>query len=168
RSLLILDEIGRGTSTYDGLSIAWATIEHIVKNIKAKTLFATHYHELTELEGLSEDVKNYNLECRKWKGRIIFLRKVVEGGSPQSYGIEVAKLAGLPRDVIERAKRILLSLEREEKRGSSERLMQPSQLDLFYGVRESEVENELKNMDIEKLTPIDALLILKKLKDVLE
>ncbi len=168
RSLLILDEIGRGTSTYDGLSIAWATIEHIVKNVKAKTLFATHYHELTELEGLSEDVKNYNLECRKWKGRIIFLRKVVEGGSPQSYGIEVAKLAGLPRDVIERAKRILLSLEREEKRGSSERLMQPSQLDLFYGARESEVEKELKNMDIDKLTPLDALLILKKLKDMLK
>jgi len=167
RSLLILDEIGRGTSTYDGLSIAWASVEYIVKNTKAKTLFATHYHELTELERLSGEIKNYNLECKKWKDRIIFLRKVVRGGSPQSYGIEVAKLAGLPKDVIERAKRILISLEREERRGSSERLMQPLQLGIFDEVKESEVEKELKNIDIEKLTPIDALLTLKRLKDKL-
>ncbi len=165
RSLLILDEIGRGTSTYDGLSIAWASVEYIVKNTKAKTLFATHYHELTELERLSDEIKNYNLECKKWKDKIIFLRKVVRGGCPQSYGIEVAKLAGLPKDVIERAKRILVSLEREERRGSSERLMQPLQLGIFDEVKESEVERELKNIDIEKLTPIDALLILKSLKD---
>ncbi len=165
RSLLILDEIGRGTSTYDGLSIAWASVEYIVRNIKAKTLFATHYHELTELERLSGEIKNYNLECKKWKDEIIFLRKVVRGGSPQSYGIEVAKLAGLPKDVIERAKRILTSLEKEERKGSSERLMQPFQLGLFNGVRESEVEKQLKDIDIEKLTPIDALLILKKFKE---
>lgn len=167
RSLLILDEIGRGTSTYDGLSIAWASVEYIVRNIKAKTLFATHYHELTELEHLSSDIKNYNLECKKWKDRIIFLRKVVRGGSPQSYGIEVAKLAGLPKNVIERAKRILVSLEREKRRGSSERLMQPLQLGIFDEVTESEVEKELKDINIEKLTPIDALLILKKLKEKL-
>ncbi len=167
RSLLILDEIGRGTSTYDGLSIAWATIEHIVKNLKAKTLFATHYHELTELEGFSEEIKNYNLECKKWKDRIIFLRRVIPGSSPQSYGIDVAKLAGLPKSVIKRAKRILVSLEREEKRGSSERLMHPLQLDLFYGTVESEVEKKLKEIDIQKLSPIDALLTLKRLKEEL-
>ena len=145
RSLLILDEIGRGTSTYDGLSIAWASVEYIVKNTKAKTLFATHYHELTELERLSDEIKNYNLECKKWKDKIIFLRKVVRGGCPQSYGIEVAKLAGLPKDVIERAKRILVSLEREERKGSSERLMQPLQLGIFDEVKESEVEKKLKD-----------------------
>ena len=164
RSLLILDEIGRGTSTYDGLSIAWASVEYIVRNLKAKTLFATHYHELTELEHLSEEIKNYNLLCKKWKDRIIFLRKVVKGGSPQSYGIEVAKLAGLPNDVIERAKRILISLEKDQRRASSERLMQPLQLGLFNKT-ESEVEKELKGMEIDKLTPLNALLALKRLKD---
>ena len=115
RSLVLLDEVGRGTSTYDGLSIAWAVIEHITnnKNLKCKTLFATHYHELTKLEGKIQGVKNYSVAVKEIDDNIIFLRKIVEGGADQSYGIEVAKLAGLPNDVINRAKEILESLEGE-------------------------------------------------------
>ena len=115
RSLVLLDEVGRGTSTYDGLSIAWSVIEHITnnKNLKCKTLFATHYHELTKLEGKINGVKNYSVAVKEIDDNIIFLRKIVEGGADQSYGIEVAKLAGLPNDVINRAKEILESLEGE-------------------------------------------------------
>ncbi|MDU3350089.1 MAG: DNA mismatch repair protein MutS, partial [Clostridium sp.] len=113
KSLVLLDEVGRGTSTYDGLSIAWSVIEYISKNnnLKCKTLFATHYHELTKLEGVIEGVKNYSVAVSEVNDNIIFLRKIVEGGADQSYGIEVAKLAGLPTQVIDRAKEILSSLE---------------------------------------------------------
>lgn len=110
-SLVLLDEVGRGTSTYDGLSIAWAVIEHISKNINCKTLFATHYHELTKLEGVIKGVKNYSVSVKEIDDSIIFLRKIIEGGADQSYGIEVAKLAGIPNEVIARAKEILFGLE---------------------------------------------------------
>lgn len=115
KSLVLLDEVGRGTSTYDGLSIAWSVIEYITGNdkLKCKTLFATHYHELTKLEGLLPGVKNYSVAVKKMKDSVIFLRKIVEGGADESYGIEVAKLAGLPDDVITRAKEILIGLEGE-------------------------------------------------------
>lgn len=115
KSLVLLDEVGRGTSTYDGLSIAWSVIEYITgnENLKCKTLFATHYHELTKLEGIIDGVKNYSVAVKKMKDSVIFLRKIIEGGADESYGIEVAKLAGLPQDVIDRAKEILLSLEGE-------------------------------------------------------
>ena len=117
KSLVLLDEVGRGTSTYDGLSIAWAVIEHITKTecLKCKTLFATHYHELTKLEGVIEGVKNYSVAVKEIEDNVIFLRKIIEGGADQSYGIEVAKLAGLPEEVINRAKEILLSLEGDNK-----------------------------------------------------
>ncbi len=110
-SLVLLDEVGRGTSTYDGLSIAWAVIEYISSKIKCKTLFATHYHELTKLEGLIEGVKNYSVSVKEIDENIIFLRKIISGGADQSYGIEVAKLAGVPNNVINRAKEILNGLE---------------------------------------------------------
>lgn len=115
-SLVLLDEVGRGTSTYDGLSIAWAVIEYLCKtsNIKCKTLFATHYHELTKLEGEIEGVKNYSISAKKVENTIIFLRKIIRGGADESYGIEVAKLAGLPDEVIKRAKEILITLEKKE------------------------------------------------------
>ena len=115
-SLVLLDEVGRGTSTYDGLSIAWSVIEYISKNnnLKCKTLFATHYHELTKLEGIIEGVKNYSVAVKETDEQVIFLRKIVEGGADQSYGIEVAKLAGLPLEVIDRAKHILAKLEDEK------------------------------------------------------
>jgi DNA mismatch repair protein MutS len=114
QSLVILDEIGRGTSTFDGLSIAWSVAEFLHNQIKAKTLFATHYHELTELAAIQKGVKNYNVAVREWHDQVIFLRKIVAGGTDKSYGIQVARLAGLPRDVIDRAKEILRNLEEHE------------------------------------------------------
>ncbi len=114
KSLIILDEIGRGTSTFDGISIAWSVVEYIHNNIKAKTLFATHYHELTELSLTLDGVKNYNIAVREWSEEIIFLRKIIEGGADKSYGIQVAKLAGLPKELIDRAKEVLNNLENKE------------------------------------------------------
>ena len=114
RSLVILDEIGRGTSTFDGLSIAWSVAEYLHDAVKARTLFATHYHELTELEMTRSGVKNFNIAVREWNDQIIFLRKIVRGGADKSYGIQVARLAGLPAGVIARAKEILGNLEQSE------------------------------------------------------
>lgn len=117
KSLVLLDEVGRGTSTYDGLSIAWSVIEYITKNkdLRCKTLFATHYHELVKLEGILPGVKNYSVAVKKTKDSVVFLRKIIEGGADESYGIEVAKLAGLPDEVIDRAREILCDLEGENK-----------------------------------------------------
>jgi DNA mismatch repair protein MutS len=114
RSLVILDEIGRGTSTFDGLSIAWSVAEHLHDVVRARTLFATHYHEMTELEMVCSGVKNFNVAVREWNDRIIFLRKIQKGAADKSYGIQVARLAGLPATVIDRAKEILANLESAE------------------------------------------------------
>jgi len=114
RSLIILDEIGRGTSTFDGLSLAWSIVEHLHNQVGAKTLFATHYHELTELAARLPRLRNFNVAVREWHDQIIFLRKIVEGGTDKSYGIQVARLAGVPKEVIERAKVILRNLEDSE------------------------------------------------------
>jgi DNA mismatch repair protein MutS len=114
KSLIILDEIGRGTSTFDGLSLAWSIIEYLHNQIGAKTLFATHYHELTELAGRLPRLKNYNVAVREWHDQIVFLRKIVEGGTDKSYGIQVARLAGVPKNVLDRAKEILRNLEESE------------------------------------------------------
>jgi DNA mismatch repair protein MutS len=111
---VILDEIGRGTSTFDGLSIAWSVAEFLHDKVKARTLFATHYHELTELEMTRPGVKNFNVAVREWNEQIIFLRKIIRGGADKSYGIQVARLAGLPNEVIARAKDILANLEQAE------------------------------------------------------
>jgi DNA mismatch repair protein MutS len=146
RSLIILDEIGRGTSTFDGLSLAWSIVEYIHNQLGAKTLFATHYHELTELAGRLPRVRNYNVAVREWNDQIVFLRKIVEGGTDKSYGIHVARLAGVPKAVLDRAKIILRNLEeseltpegnvRQRKQAERERLKKlepPPQLDLFTG-----------------------------------
>jgi len=114
RSLVILDEIGRGTSTFDGLSLAWSIVEHLHNQVGAKTLFATHYHELTELAGRLPRLRNLNVAVREWRDQIVFLRKIVDGGTDKSYGIQVARLAGVPRPVLERAKEILQNLEASE------------------------------------------------------
>ena len=114
RSLIILDEIGRGTSTFDGLSLAWSIVEHLHNQVGAKTLFATHYHELTELAARLPRLKNFNVAVREWHDQIVFLRKIVEGGTDKSYGIQVARLAGVPKGVLERAKEILRNLEESE------------------------------------------------------
>ena len=169
-SLLILDEIGRGTSTFDGLSIAWAVIEYIStrKTLGCKTLFATHYHELTGLEGSLPGVKNYRVSVKERGDDIIFLRKIVRGGADKSFGIQVAKLAGLPLPVIERAKVILSQLEEADiaKKNHNQYVAEkkPAGQQLsFFQPRPSEIEEELKNIDVLNITPIEAMNILNHL-----
>lgn len=176
KSLVILDEIGRGTSTFDGVSIAWAVVEYLHDNPpsrRPKTLFATHYHELTELALTKERVRNYNVAVRDWGGEIIFLRKIVEGGTNRSYGIQVARLAGLPNAVIERAKEILANLERSEfdARGlprlakTTRPLTKAAEsLPLPLFSRPDPIRSELQRLRIDQLTPLEALNILNELK----
>jgi DNA mismatch repair protein MutS len=179
KSLILLDEIGRGTSTFDGLSIAWAVAEylHEEKRVRAKTLFATHYHELTELSITMERIKNYHVSVKEWQDDIIFLRKIVSGPSDQSYGIHVAKLAGIPKEVILRAREILFNLEKKELDASgvpriaykSTKKTDKSQILLFPEDRQSEVFSEIRiildELDISRLTPLDALNLLHNLKE---
>ena len=175
KSLLILDEIGRGTSTFDGLSIAWAVIEHIsnTRLLGAKTLFATHYHELTELEGKIPGVNNYCIAVKEKGDDIVFLRKIIKGGADKSYGIQVAKLAGVPDSVIERAKELVDELVHADITGAIKDLAQNQkkikpkpvhydevdleQMSLFDTVKDQDILEELKNLDISNLTPVDAL-----------
>ena len=170
-SLIILDEIGRGTSTYDGLSIAWAVVEHVANKEKcgAKTLFATHYHELTELENKIEGVKNYSIAVKEKGEDVIFLRKIVPGGTDESYGIHVAKLAGVPQVVVKRSNEILKSLERKSILGSKNvekenKKVMTGQLDL-YNYKLAELAHELDKVNLNELTPIDALNVLSKMKE---
>ena len=157
-SLLILDEVGRGTSTYDGLSIAWAVIEHLTNKIGAKTMFATHYHELTELESRMAGVKNYKIAVKELNGSIVFLRKIMRGGANRSFGIEVAALAGVPREVTDRAKQILKAVERGE--GAVVRQAESSESE----EREySEAEKILRETDVNNLSPMQAFLLLSDL-----
>ncbi len=170
-SLVILDEIGRGTSTYDGLSIAWAVAEYIANKEKcgAKTLFATHYHELTELEEKIEGVKNYSIAVKEKGEDIIFLRKIVRGGTDESYGIHVARLAGVPKLVTEEANKILKSLERKniltgKKEEKKEKKQVEGQFDM-YNYKLAEIAHELDKVNLNELTPIDALNTLVKIKE---
>jgi len=165
-SLVILDEIGRGTSTYDGLSLAWAIAEHLAGSAKPRTLFATHYHELTELEQLIDGVRNYNILVREWHDEIIFLHRIARGGTDKSYGIHVARLAGLPKEVIGRARVILGELERAFSRElkTSDLAERKPEQELFDLPHDS-VAAELREMEIEKITPLEALQILQDLKN---
>mgnify|MGYP005774506525 FL=1 len=167
KSLVILDEIGRGTSTYDGLSIAWAVAEYIADRRKcgAKTLFATHYHELIDLEGKIEGVKNYSIAVKEKGEDIIFLRKIVRGGTDESYGIHVAKLAGVPQTVVTRANEILRTLERKVTvKNKEEKKVVEGQLDM-YNYKLAEIAHEIDKIDLNELTPIDSLNILCKIKE---
>ncbi len=188
KSLLILDEIGRGTSTFDGLSIAWAVIEYISDSrlLGAKTLFATHYHELTELEGKIDNVNNYCIAVKEKGDDIVFLRKIVKGGADKSYGIQVAKLAGVPDLVIGRAKEIVEELSDEDitarvsEIASKERVVKKkpkvkkyddvdiAQMSLFDTVKDDDVLEELKNLDVGNMTPIDALNTIYRLQNKLK
>ena len=187
RSLVILDEVGRGTSTFDGLALAWAIAEHLHEVAGCRTLFATHYHQLTELKERYWGVVNRNVAVREWGDEIVFLHKIVDGGTDRSYGIHVARLAGVPSEVIERAKDILTDLENDEE-GLADRIAAGApvadhgpgdppgqqaeaasaavQLGLFAAAP-SVVETELKRLDPDRLTPIDALLALKRLRELL-
>jgi len=174
RSLVVLDEIGRGTATFDGLSIAWAVAEYLATNprIRPKTLFATHYHELTDLADATPGVVNYHVAAREWKEDIIFLRKIVPGRSDRSYGIQVARLAGLPRPVVDRAREILGALERDElTRGGRPSLSgtpndPQRQLGLFQtpAPADDRLRNALAALDVDRMTPLEALTILAQLK----
>ncbi len=188
KSLLILDEIGRGTSTFDGLSIAWAVVEYISdsKLLGAKTLFATHYHELTELEGKIDNVNNYCIAVKEKGDDIVFLRKIVKGGADKSYGIQVAKLAGVPDLVIDRAKEIVEELSEgdittrvseisvkdhnSKKRNKTKKYddVDLAQMSLFDTVKDTDVLEELKNIDVGNLTPVDALNTIFRLQNKLK
>ena len=163
KSLLILDEVGRGTSTYDGLSIAWAVVEYLASKVKAKTLFATHYHELSELEGVIDGVKNYKITVKEIGGSIAFLRKIMRGSAHRSFGIEVASLAGVPSNITVRAKQILKGLEKNDitKTMITDRDYVEEQED----VKLSEVEEILLETDVNSITPMQALTLLAGLKD---
>ena len=169
RSLVILDEVGRGTSTYDGLALAWAITEHIANKIKCRTLFATHYHELTELAELFANVKNCNVAVREWMDEVVFLYKILPGGTDKSYGIHVAKLAGVPQSILERSKEILEELEStftKEVTGdhlAKHKTKQPNKDTLFVQKHKSVLE-KLASIDINKLTPIEAINLLSQIK----
>jgi DNA mismatch repair protein MutS len=174
-SLVIMDEIGRGTSTFDGLSIAWAVAEflHDLRGAGVKTLFATHYHELTDLVKVKPRVKNFNIAVKEWNDEIIFLHKIVEGGTNRSYGIQVARLAGIPDKVIKRAKKVLSNIEhtghvlgakedtRDEKKLSNSGQVQLS----LFRAPENVIFEKLRELDIASMTPLEALNYLSRLKE---
>ena len=180
KSLLILDEIGRGTSTFDGLSIAWAVVEHIsnTKLLGAKTLFATHYHELTELEGKLPGVNNYCIAVKEKGDDIVFLRKIVRGGADKSYGIQVAKLAGVPDSIIQRAKELVEELTESDITSAFKDLSAPGkkktavtfdqvdmeQMSLFDTVQDDDIIQEIRELDVSNMTPMEALNMLYRLQ----
>jgi len=169
RSLVLLDEVGRGTATYDGLAIAWAAVEYLHARTRAKTLFATHYFELTELAEQLSGVKNYHVSVKETGGGIVFLRKVEAGAADRSYGIEVAKLAGLPSEVISRAREVLAEHETAERQLSNQlvsdetRPHPPAQLTIFTPLSQP-VLDRLREVDLNTLTPLEALNLLAELK----
>jgi len=173
KSLVVLDEVGRGTSTYDGLSLAWAITEHIATNIKCRTLFATHYHELLELAELFTNIKNCNVAVREWMDEVVFLHKILPGGTDKSYGIHVAKLAGLPKSILDRSKEVLAELEatfHKEASGkhlSKHKTKEPDYDGLFVQKHKS-VLDRLGSADIDNLTPIEAINMLNQIKEQLK
>ncbi len=168
KSLVILDEVGRGTSTYDGLALAWAITEHIAQNIKARTLFATHYHELTALAELFGNIKNLNVAVREWMEQVVFLHKILPGKTDKSYGIHVAKLAGVPENVIKRSSQILQELEQNLNNETSHGPLtekQTSNPDSLFVNQHKDVLEKLKNLDVNNLTPIEAINLLNQIKN---
>jgi DNA mismatch repair protein MutS len=173
RSLVILDEVGRGTSTYDGLSLAWAITEHIANRIGCRTLFATHYHELTELSELLANVKNCNVAVREWADEVIFLHKIVPGGTDKSYGIHVARIAGIPREITKRSAEILADLENTFAREARTNKLTPNKTakmdtDLLFVQKHKPILEKLKDIDVNNLTPIEAINLLGQIKDQME
>ncbi len=176
RSLVILDEVGRGTSTSDGLALAWAICEHLALQVKCRALFATHYHELTELENLLDGAANLNVAVREWADQVIFLHKIVEGGADRSYGVHVARLAGVPRDVIERARVLLPQLQAHLAKHLAKNLGLPelaararaaaAQME-FFTTPADRAAAELKASDLDAMTPMQAMDLLRKLRSEL-
>ncbi len=172
QSLVILDEVGRGTSTHDGLSLAWAITEYLANKIKCRTLFATHYHELTSLAELLTNVRNYNVAVREWAGEVVFLHKIIPGGADKSYGIHVAKIAGLPKDIIKRSTEILSELESsfaKEAHGTQlAKHKTAADEDLLFVQKHKSVLDKLKETDPNRLTPIEAINLLNEIKEQME
>ncbi|MCL4164147.1 UNVERIFIED_CONTAM: hypothetical protein GTU68_012044, partial [Idotea baltica] len=174
RALVILDEIGRGTATYDGLSIAWATLEHLHAANTCRALFATHYHELTALAGKLPGVENATVTVKEWDGDVIFLHEVKRGAADRSYGVQVAKLAGLPASVIDRARIVLEQLEKGEREGGGKSKTLIDDLPLFasnpppapVAAKTSPTDEKLKEISPDELTPREALQLLYELKDL--
>jgi DNA mismatch repair protein MutS len=172
RSLILLDEVGRGTSTFDGISIAWSLTEYLHQRVGARTLFATHYHELNELADLFPRIKNYKVEVREYGDKVVFLHKVTPGFADHSYGIQVAQMAGLPDEVTERAKKILKNLEgsdlsahegKTREKGKGRIGATEVQMTLFE-MRDDALRDELKKVDVERMTPLEALKKLAEMK----
>ena len=182
RSLVLFDELGRGTSTYDGISIAWSIVEHIHENpdAHARTLFATHYHELNEMEKLFPRIRNYNVSVREVNGRVVFLRKLMPGGSEHSFGIHVAKIAGMPTAIVKRAETILHELEANNSHNGSHReavqrmVEAPSgdstQLNFFQldDPVLTQIRDQILQLDVNNLTPMEALNKLNDIKNILK
>jgi DNA mismatch repair protein MutS len=173
RSLVILDEVGRGTSTYDGLALAWAITEHIATRLKCRTLFATHYHELTELAELFDNIHNYNVAVREWMDEVVFLHRILPGGTDKSYGIHVAKLAGIPRPILARSNEILEELEAVfAKEATSDRLAKNKtkapDSDTLFIQKHKTVLDKLASTDINNLTPIEAINLLSQIKEEMQ
>ncbi len=168
RSLVILDEVGRGTSTHDGLSLAWAITEYIANTIRCRTLFATHYHELTALGTLLANVRNFNVAVREWAGEVVFLHKIIPGGADKSYGIHVAKIAGLPKNIISRSREILADLESAfAKEAAGEKLSRHKTAetsDALFVQKHKNVLDKLSELDIDRLTPMEAINLLHEIK----
>ena len=175
RSLVLLDEIGRGTSTYDGISIAWAIAEFLHEHpSKAKTLFATHYHELNEMSKQFERIRNFNVSVKELKDKVLFLRKLVPGGSEHSFGIHVAKMAGMPQYVIQKANTVLKKLESlrdtDDDSASIRKAVQPEPQLSFYNMDDpllEQIKDEILRLDIDTLTPVEALMKLNEIKRLL-
>ncbi len=170
RSLVILDEVGRGTSTYDGLSLAWAITEHLATRLKCRTLFATHYHELTELAELFDNVRNYNVAVREWMDEVVFLHRILPGGTDKSYGVHVAKLAGIPKSILTRANEILGELESVfAKEATGDRLARnktkESDRDALFVQKHKSVLEKLAAIDVNNLTPMEAMNLLNRIKN---
>ncbi len=169
KSLVILDEVGRGTSTYDGLSLAWAITEHIATKIKCRTLFATHYHELTELAELFTNIKNCNVAVREWADQVVFLHKILPGGTDKSYGIHVAKLAGVPKSILERSKEIMAELQSTFQKEAGgvhlSKLKTKDDSDSLFVQKHKSVLDKLASTDVNNLTPIEAINLLSQIKD---
>jgi DNA mismatch repair protein MutS len=169
RSLVLLDEVGRGTSTFDGLSVAWSVVERLNDDCRCRTVFATHYHELTGMASLYERVHNFQVAVKRREDSVVFLHKIVPGGCDDSYGIEVARLAGLPRPTISRAKQILRLLESgkftqsELGKGIYKQKVQTT----LFEAPVSKVEDKIRELDLEHMSPVDAFDFLRKLKDEL-
>ena len=169
KSLLLLDEIGRGTSTYDGLSIAWAVIEYLSQTLRAKTLFSTHYHELTELEQRLDGIKNYRITVKEMANTIIFLHKIARGSAMRSFGIEVAQLAGVNADVVARAKKVLSNLKTHSVNdGVADKVLPAKQTSMFEAVSlkgYSEVKDIVNELDFNSMTPLKAFEILQDIAE---